>query len=83
MQKIRRGPWIMATEAVLLPGNFLFSISSKFLEMLVASVMARFLKYKFRTLGVKRMALTAQEIIFNFYIDVTECHWFSQCLECI
>ena len=53
----------MATEAVLLPGNFLFSISSKFLGMLVASVMARFLKYKFRTLGVKRMALTAQEII--------------------
>lgn len=53
----------MATEAVLLPGNFLFSISSKFLEMLVASVMARFLKYKFGTLGVKRMALTAQEII--------------------
>ena len=48
----------MATEAVLLPGNFLFSISSKFLEMLFASVMARF-----RTLGVKRMALTAQEII--------------------
>lgn len=54
----------MATEAVLLPGNFLFSMSSKFLEMLVASVMARFLKYKFRTVGVKRMALTAQEIIF-------------------
>ena len=37
----------MATEAVLLLGNFLLSMESKFLGMLIASVHARFLNYIF------------------------------------